>query len=180
MQRSPFVSGLKAAMEARRHSKLYYSKKGFSRAVRAAGVNRNPMKVPAIVLPPWVLLRGGQHAKRAGPGSRQWRAQLFGFAALLIAPRPRVRPACWAAAAWQPPPNAGDPHLPPTLAPQDRASGRAKPMPATATRMVHSVWENYFGVGEGGAGQEHGQRGGEQDAPNEHGNLYSLSFRLAR
>lgn len=45
VQRSPFVSGLKAAMEARRHSKLYYSKKGFSRALRVAGVNRNPMKV---------------------------------------------------------------------------------------------------------------------------------------
>lgn len=78
VQRSPFVNGLKAAMEARRHSKLYYSKKGFSRAVRVAAVNRNPMK--------------------------------------------------------------------------DRASGRAKPMPATATRMVLSIWENYFNVGEGGGG----------------------------
>lgn len=27
-------------------------------------------------------------------------------------------------------------------------------MPATATRMVHAVWENYFGVGEGGAGPQ--------------------------
>ena len=45
VQRSPFVTGLKSMMEARRHSKLYYSKKGFSRAVRVSGVNRNPMKV---------------------------------------------------------------------------------------------------------------------------------------
>jgi hypothetical protein len=34
-------------MEARRHSKLYYSKKGFSRVMRVSGVNRNPMKVRA-------------------------------------------------------------------------------------------------------------------------------------
>lgn len=43
VQRSPFVSGLKEKMEMRRHSKLYYSKKGFSKA--AKGVQRNPMKV---------------------------------------------------------------------------------------------------------------------------------------
>ncbi len=45
VQRAPFGTGLKAAMEARRHSKLYYSKKGFSRVMRVSGVNRNPMKV---------------------------------------------------------------------------------------------------------------------------------------
>jgi hypothetical protein len=44
VQRSPFVTGLKAAMESRRHNKLYYSKKGFSRVARVSGVNRNPMK----------------------------------------------------------------------------------------------------------------------------------------
>lgn len=46
VQRSQFVASLKQKMEARRHSKLYYSKRGFSKAptsVRA--INRNPMKV---------------------------------------------------------------------------------------------------------------------------------------
>lgn len=46
VQRSPFVSSLKERMEARKHSKLYYSKRGFSKAPRA--INRNPMKVRGI------------------------------------------------------------------------------------------------------------------------------------
>jgi DNA (cytosine-5)-methyltransferase 1 len=44
VQRSPFVTSLKEKMEMRRHSKLYYSKRGFSKAP-SRGVNRNPMKV---------------------------------------------------------------------------------------------------------------------------------------
>ncbi|KAF6265105.1 hypothetical protein COO60DRAFT_1470199 [Scenedesmus sp. NREL 46B-D3] len=69
VQKAPFVGALREKMEARKHSKLFYSKRGFSKAVRV--VNRNPMK--------------------------------------------------------------------------DRASsGRAKPMPATATTMVRAIWQNYF------------------------------------
>jgi DNA (cytosine-5)-methyltransferase 1 len=43
VQRSPFAAALRAKMEARKHSKLFYSKRGFSKAART--VNRNPMKV---------------------------------------------------------------------------------------------------------------------------------------
>jgi hypothetical protein len=45
VQRSQFVTSLKQKMEARRHSKLYYSKRGFSKAPVVRAVNRNPMKV---------------------------------------------------------------------------------------------------------------------------------------
>lgn len=46
VQRSQFVTSLKQKMEARRHSKLYYSKRGFSKApATMRAVNRNPMKV---------------------------------------------------------------------------------------------------------------------------------------
>jgi DNA (cytosine-5)-methyltransferase 1 len=43
VQKAPFVGSLREKMEARKHSKLFYSKRGFSKAVRV--VNRNPMKV---------------------------------------------------------------------------------------------------------------------------------------
>jgi DNA (cytosine-5)-methyltransferase 1 len=43
VQKAPFVGTLREKMEARKHSKLYFSKRGFSKAVRV--VNRNPMKV---------------------------------------------------------------------------------------------------------------------------------------
>ncbi len=42
VQRAQFVGELKARMAMRRHSKLYYGKKG---AMRSGAVNRNPMKV---------------------------------------------------------------------------------------------------------------------------------------
>lgn len=46
VQRSQFVTALKQKMESRRHNKLYYSKRGFSKAPGAVrAVNRNPMKV---------------------------------------------------------------------------------------------------------------------------------------
>jgi DNA (cytosine-5)-methyltransferase 1 len=43
VQKAPFVGALRDKMEARKHSKLFYSKRGFSKAVKV--VNRNPMKV---------------------------------------------------------------------------------------------------------------------------------------
>jgi hypothetical protein len=43
VQKAPFVGTLRDKMEARKHSKLFYSKRGFSKAVKV--VNRNPMKV---------------------------------------------------------------------------------------------------------------------------------------
>uniref|UniRef100_A0A383WCP9 Cytosine-specific methyltransferase n=1 Tax=Tetradesmus obliquus TaxID=3088 RepID=A0A383WCP9_TETOB len=71
VQKAPFVGSLREKMEARKHSKLYFSKRGFSKAAAVRAVNRNPMKDRA-------------------------------------------------------------------------ASGRAKPMPATATTMVRAIWQNYF------------------------------------
>ncbi|KAF8055388.1 MET1B [Scenedesmus sp. PABB004] len=88
--RSAFASALRAKMEERKHSKLFYSKRGFSKAPR--GVNRNPMK------------------DRAGGG------------------------------------------------------GRPKPMPATATTMVRSVWQNYFYAME--ATEEEAARAAEADKEN--------------
>jgi hypothetical protein len=70
VQRSPFVTGLKSMMEARRHSKLYYSKKGFSRVVRVSGVNRNPMKVGACV--GLVRTAGGRGRRVLSVGRRAW------------------------------------------------------------------------------------------------------------
>lgn len=43
VQRSQFVTGLKTKMEMRKHSKLYYTKKGTGKLTK--GVQRNPMKV---------------------------------------------------------------------------------------------------------------------------------------
>lgn len=57
VQRSQFVTSLKQKMEARRHSKLYYSKRGFSKAPTSMrAVNRNPMKVcqRSSSVPIWV------------------------------------------------------------------------------------------------------------------------------
>lgn len=52
--RSQFVGALKQKMEARRHSKLYMSNRGFSKAPSAArAVNRNPMKVCVCVRVCW-------------------------------------------------------------------------------------------------------------------------------
>lgn len=145
-------------MEARRHSKLYYSKKGFSRALRVSGVNRNPMKVPGAWVdgPEWIGL-----PFRGGNGCVQWRQCVVKCTNFLLRGSPLwPLSACTSPASQR---GAGLLEACSSIMPgsrprfsiqQDRASGRGKPMPATATRMVHSIWENYFGIGEGGSGPQ--------------------------
>ena len=47
VQASAFATALKAAMESRRHSKLYM---GSAKAKHAVGSNRNPMKVRLLLI----------------------------------------------------------------------------------------------------------------------------------